>query len=401
MFDMIPTAPPDPILGLTEAFAADPNPHKINLGVGVYQDSQGQTPVMACVLEAQKQILAAEKTKNYRPITGDPDYGRHTQSLILKADHPIIAQNRIMTAHCPGGTGALRVAADYLAKLHRGTTVWLSDPTWANHEGIFKAAGLPTETYPYFDATNMSLSFDEMIEGMDSMSRGDVMLLHGCCHNPTGVDLSGTQWRSLAEKIRDVGVLPVIDLAYQGLADGLDPDVAGLRMLADLVPELMVCSSYSKNFGLYNERVGALSIIASSEKAVQAVFSQIKTVIRANYSNPPAHGGAIVKTVLDSNELRSLWQEELSAMRQRIKDMRKAFAGGLADRGVDLIPSGNDFLNKQNGMFSFSGLTKQQVGRLREEHSVYIVGSGRINVAGITSANIERLCDAVQDVVQS
>ncbi|MCC5830309.1 MAG: aspartate/tyrosine/aromatic aminotransferase [Phycisphaeraceae bacterium] len=398
MFDSVPTAPPDPILGLTDAFKADPNPDKINLGVGVYQDETGHTPILDSVTEARKRIIAAEKSKTYMPITGDPAFGRHTQSLLLGADHALVDQKRILTAHCPGGTGALRIAGEYLARLHRGATIHISDPTWANHESVFGAAGLPIETYDYLAGETISLDFEAMLESIEGMARGDVILLHGCCHNPTGIDLSSEQWRTVAERIRDQGLLPLVDLAYQGFADGLNEDAGGLRILASIVPEMIICSSYSKNFGLYNERVGALSIIASSTKAAEAVFSQIKTIIRANYSNPPAHGAAIVTTILDDAQLRKRWEVELAEMRTRINDLRRKFAEALAERRVKLIESGNDFLNHQRGMFSYSGLNREQVTKLRREQAVYIVGSGRINIAGINDRNLVPLCDAIAAV---
>lgn len=397
MFEKITPAPPDAILGLTETFKADPNPGKINLSVGVFKDSNGETPLLEVVKEAEKRLLASGATKSYLPIDGPPEYGATVRALMFGAGHEVIASNRAATAQTPGGTGALRVASEFIKTCLPGATVWMSDPTWANHPNIFGAAGLETKHYPYLDASHEGLDFDAMVATLDHIPKGDVVLLHGCCHNPTGVDPTPDQWSALAESAKERGWIPLVDFAYQGFADGLEEDAAGVRRMLTPGCEMLICTSFSKNFGLYNERVGALTAVAQDEDAAKAAQSHVKKCIRANYSNPPAHGGKIVTTVLGDEVLKAQWYEEVAAMRQRIHGMRKLFVDTLAGKGVKRDFS---FLTKQKGMFSFSGLTKQQVERLREEYSVYIVGSGRINVAGMTEANMDRLCTAIADVLQ-
>jgi aspartate/tyrosine/aromatic aminotransferase len=396
MFETVKTAPADPILGLTEAFNQDPNPDKINLSVGVYKDGSGKTPVLATVKEAERRLLEGETTKSYLPMPGDPTYGSLVQKLMFGDGHSIVAEGRGATAHCPGGTGALRVAGDYLHKLHPGSAIWLSDPTWANHPTVFAAAGLEVKTYAYRDPATNGLDFNAMLESLEKVPAGDVALLHGCCHNPTGIDPTAEQWSQIGELLRRRGVLPLVDFAYQGLADGIDQDAAGLRALVEQVDQLLISSSFSKNFGLYRERTGALTIIGATAEQAKTVMSQLKLVIRANYSNPPAHGGGIVITVLQDPELRAKWELEVAEIRDRINGMRHLFVDTLKAKGVT-----RDFSSiiQQRGMFSFSGLTKEQVEELREKHAIYIVGSGRINVAGMTEANIDRLCDAIASVL--
>jgi aspartate/tyrosine/aromatic aminotransferase len=396
MFETVKTAPADPILGLTEAFNQDPNPDKINLSVGVYKDGSGKTPVLPTVKEAERRLLEGETTKSYLPMAGDPTYGSLVQKLMFGDGHGIVAEGRGATAHCPGGTGALRVASDYIHKLHPGSAIWLSDPTWANHPTVFEAAGLEVKTYAYRDPATNGLDFNAMIESLEQVPAGDVVLLHGCCHNPTGIDPTVEQWSQVGELIRRRGALPLVDFAYQGLADGIDQDGAGLRALVEHVDQLLISSSFSKNFGLYRERTGALTIIGSTAEQAQTVMSQVKLVIRANYSNPPAHGGGIVMTVLQDPELRAKWELEVAEIRDRINGMRHLFVETLKAKGVT-----RDFsaITQQRGMFSFSGLTREQVEELREKHSIYIVGSGRINVAGMTEANMDRLCDAIASVL--
>ncbi len=398
MFEHVALAPPDAIFGLIEAFKKDPDPHKINLGAGVYKDENGQTPVLATVKQAEARILEQEKSKTYLPIDGAPEYGEAVRELIFGHGHAVIEDRRAVTAHCPGGTGALRVAMDLLRRVRPETTVWLSAPTWPNHPQLLDAAGLQAAAYPYFDRQSNDLDFSGMIDALSRAEAGDVVLLHGCCHNPTGVDPSPEQWVKIGELLAERQALPLVDFAYQGFAAGIQEDAGGLRALCDLLPELIVCSSFSKNFGLYNERVGALTVIAASAERAAAVKSQVKSLIRANYSNPPVHGAASVTTVLCNAELRDQWQQELAGMRDRIHAMRQLFARELDARGVKLSPAGNDFIAAQKGMFSFSGLDKEQVARLRGEHSIYIVGSGRLNVAGMTKNNMPRLCDAIAAV---
>ena len=402
MFADIATAPPDAILGLSEAFAKDPRPGKINLAVGVFKDAAGKTPVLASVKAAEKKLLETEATKCYKPIDGDPAYAKVVTDMLLGDGHAAAKAGRVATADTPGGTGALRVAADFIHTQFPGATIWCSDPTWANHPQIFAAAGVASKTYPYFDAANNALAFDRMLEALGQIPGGDVVLLHGCCHNPTGVDLSVAQWREVAKVCARRGLLPLVDFAYQGFGTGLREDAAWLEAMLAAAPdlELLICSSFSKNFGLYNERVGALTAIAGDAARADAVMSQIKTTIRANYSNPPAHGASVVTTIMQDAALRRQWEGELTAMRDRINGMRAAFAAALDQRGLSLSPRGNGFITEQKGMFSFSGLSKQQVQKLKDEHAIYIVGSGRINVAGMTDATMAPLCDAIASVMR-
>ena len=398
MFENVDLAPPDAIFGLSEAFRNDPNPHKINLGAGVYKDEDARTPVLACVKEAERRILESEPSKTYLPIDGTAEYGRAVQELLFGREHEIVGSRRAVTAHCPGGTGALRVAGDLLKHLRPATTLWLSQPTWPNHPQIYGAVGLEMKSYPYFDARTNDLAFERMIEALARAEAGDVVMLQGCCHNPTGVDPTAEQWARIGDLLAERRAVPLVDFAYQGFAFGVQRDAMGIRTLCDKVGELMICSSFSKNFGLYNERVGALTVVASSEEVAEAVRSQAKRLIRANYSNPPAHGSAIITTILGDAGLRHRWEDELAQMRERIHRSRRLFARELDARGVKLSPSGNGFIRDQQGMFSFSGLDREQVAKLRDEHSIYIVGSGRINVAGMTEGNMPGLCDAIAAV---
>ena len=397
IFDNVQTAPPDAILGLTEAFNADTNPKKINLSVGVYQDADGTTPILQTVREAERRLLESEKSKSYRPIPGDAAYNRAVQALMFD-DPALTDSSRMVSAHTPGGTGALRVAGDLLCRIHGQVTVHVSDPTWANHDAVFRAAGLATATYPYYNASAFDLDFEAMMKGIEQVPAGDVIVLHACCHNPTGADPTAEQWERIATTLAQRRIVPLVDFAYQGLAEGLEPDALGVRALARHVPEMFIASSFSKNFGLYSERTGALSILAATPAAAEAVFSQLKTVIRANYSNPPAHGGSIVTTILGDAALRKQWEQEVAQMRDRINGIRATFARALDERGVKLSPDGNGFITRQKGMFSFSGLSREQVERLRKEDSIYIVGSGRINVAGMNQANVPLVCDAIRKV---
>jgi aspartate/tyrosine/aromatic aminotransferase len=396
MFETLDTAPADPILGLTEAFKKNPNPAKINLGVGVYKDARDRTPVFASVKRAEERLLAQESTKDYLLISGAVEYAAAVQALLFVPDHDIITSKRAVTAHTPGGTGALRVAADFLHVKFPGAQIWLSEPTWENHVNVFTAAGVEVRRYPYYDAVNKCLKFDAMASALQSAPEGDVVLFHACCHNPCGMDPTPDQWRVLAGIASQRGFLPFFDFAYQGLADGLEEDATGLRIFCAACPELIIASSFSKNFGLYNERAGALTLVASSEMAAQRAFSHVKRVIRANYSNPPSHGAAIVTTILNDPALRAQWEGEVAAMRDRINGMRQLFVNTLKAKGVTRDFS---FLTRQKGMFSFSGLTLEQVTTLREKYAIYIVNSGRINVAGMTPDNMDRLCGAIAAVL--
>lgn len=396
MFEKIEAAPPDAILGITEAFKKDPRTDKINLSVGVYKDKSGATPVLASVQAAERRLVEETNTKSYKPIEGDPAYGRAVRTMLFGANSSLIDDETSATCHTPGGTGALRLAADFLKTKAGVSKIWMSDPTWANHPAIFRGAGMEVAQYAYFDAATNSLDFSSMKASLGHVRPGEAVLLHACCHNPSGVDPSVEQWKELAALLSSKGALPVVDFAYQGLGTGLEEDAAGLRALVDSFDEMMVCSSFSKNFGLYNERTGALTVQSKSKEVMAAVLSQLKTCARINYSNPPAHGGAIVTTILNDAGLRKLWEQEVADMRDRIVSMRSAFVEGLAAAGAKQDFS---FIQQQKGMFSFSGLSKAQVQILKEKHGIYIVGSGRLNVAGMTTDNMDRLCAAIVSVL--
>ena len=396
MFEKIAAAPADPILGLTDIFRADARPNKINLGIGVYKDETGKTPVLTSVKKAEQYLLENETTKNYLGIEGIPAFASCTQELLFGKNSPIITDKRARTAQTPGGTGALRVAADFIANQTDAKRVWVSNPSWPNHKNVFSAAGLEVLEYNYYDAANHALDFDGLLNSLQQAQAGDVIVFHGCCHNPPGIDPTPEQWSQLAELSVSKGWLPLFDFAYQGFAKGLEEDAQGLRIFAAKHKELIVASSYSKNFGLYNERVGACTIVAADAETADRAFSQVKAAIRANYSNPPSHGAAIVATILSNDALRAIWEQELADMRQRIHRMRQLFVNTLQEKGAQQDFS---FIINQNGMFSFSGLTKDQVLRLREEFGVYAVNSGRVNVAGMTPDNMAPLCEAIVAVL--
>ncbi len=401
MFESIDAAPVDPILGLTDAFMAETRPGKINLGVGVYQDENGVTPVLPSVVEATRRVTSTEKTKSYLPIPGAPEYGAAVQLLMLGPGHEVLVSNRASTSHTPGGTGALRVVGDFLKNNFPGATIWMTDPTWANHPAIFAAAGVKTGTLPYFDAKTNGLAFDAFLDALKKLPAGDAVLLHGCCHNPTGIDPTVDQWRQIAAALAERKVLPVLDFAYQGFGDGVEEDAAGLREFCTPGAELIVCSSFSKNFGLYRERVGAVTFIAKDSGRRDVVQSQVNRVIRTNYSNPPAHGAALVTTILADADLKKQWLAELEQMRNRINGMRTLLVEKLAAEFAKSGAAAVDysFIQQQRGMFSFSGLSKEQVAKLRERDAIYMVGSGRINVAGITPTNVDALAKAIVSVL--
>ncbi|CDG11588.1 TPA: amino acid aminotransferase [Serratia marcescens] len=396
MFEKITAAPADPILGLTDIFRADARPNKINLGIGVYKDETGKTPVLTSVKKAEQYLLENETTKNYLGIEGIPAFASCTQVLLFGKESPIVADRRARTAQTPGGTGGLRVAADFIANQTSAKRIWISNPSWPNHKNVFSAVGLEVLEYAYYDAANHALDFDGLLNSLKQAQAGDVVLFHGCCHNPTGIDPTAEQWAQLAELSVTNGWLPLFDFAYQGFAKGLEEDAQGLRIFAAKHQELIVASSYSKNFGLYNERVGACTIVAADAETADRAFSQVKAAIRANYSNPPSHGAAVVATILGNDALRAMWEQELTDMRQRIHRMRQLFVNTLQEKGAQQDFS---FIIQQNGMFSFSGLTKEQVLRLREEFGVYAVNSGRVNVAGMTPDNMAPLCEAIVAVL--
>ena len=391
-------APPDPILGLAEAYRADPREGKINLSSGVFVDATGTTPVLDTVIEAERRLATAAGTKLYRPIDGDVAYRSIVRDLVLGADHEAVTSGRALVTQTPGGTGGLRVAADLLRQTGAGGTLWMSEPTWPNHPQLFNAAGFRIRTYPYTDQTGRRIDEAALLDALGQAAPGDIVLLHGACHNPTGVDPSPELWRRIGDVVEANRLLPLVDLAYQGFGDGLTEDAAGLRELVRPGAELLVSTSFSKTFSLYAERVGAMLVIARSAEDAAAVQSHVKIAIRVNYSNPPAHGADIVRTVLADPELRARWEVELAGMRDRIKDNRRALVAALEARS---IPGDWGGIATQRGMFALLGLTTDQVARLREEHGVYVVGRGRINVAGFTQANLDPFADALGSVLGS
>ncbi|MDW6093062.1 amino acid aminotransferase [Vibrio rhizosphaerae] len=396
MFEKVVAAPADPILGLTEEFKSDPRSEKINLGVGIYKDESGQTPILATVKKAEAILLESEKTKSYLTIEGMADYALAVQKLLFGADADIVTSQRAKTAQAPGGTGALRVAGEFIKRHLSSNKIWISNPTWANHNGVFKAAGLETAQYSYYNAETKDKDFSAMVADLQGADAGDIVLLHGCCHNPTGIDPTTEEWETLAKLVAEKGLIPLFDFAYQGFAKGVEEDAAGLRIFARYNQELLVASSFSKNFGLYNERVGAFTLVAESKDVATTSFSQVKSIIRAIYSNPPAHGAAVVTTILSHPELYAEWIQEVAEMRDRIQEMRDLFVATLKEQGVQQDFS---FIARQNGMFSFSGLNPEQVAQLKDEFGIYIVGSGRISVAGMTKNNMLPLCKAIAAVL--
>ncbi|WP_338593386.1 amino acid aminotransferase [Shewanella khirikhana] len=396
IFSQVVPAPADPILGLTDAFKADPRTDKVNLGVGIYKDEAGQTPVLKSVKQAEAILLDEETTKNYLGIEGVTLYNKVVQALLFGEAHPVLDAGRAVTAQAPGGTGALRIAAEFVVRNTPSRVIWVSNPTWANHQNIFETAGLTVKEYGYYDAASHGIDFDAMLSSLDAAVEGDLVLLHGCCHNPTGIDLTLEQWQKVGELCAAKGLIPLFDFAYQGFGRGIEEDAEGLRLVASMVPELLIANSFSKNFGLYNERIGAVTLVGATNDEAKVAFSQIKRTIRANYSNPPAHGAMIVSTILSRPELKAQWEQELAEMRERIAKMRTLFVESLAAAGVTQDFS---FISHQMGMFSFSGLNKAQVEALKNEHGVYIVGSGRISVAGMTQSNMPAICKAIAAVL--
>ena len=398
MWKGVHAAPVDSIFGLTEAFKNDSNPRKVNLGVGVYQDDDGNTPILKCVKKAERMLLENECTKSYLPISGDPLYGANVQQLLFGGESEVIAHKRAVTAHAPGGTGALRVGAQLLKKMRPQAKVWVSSPTWANHVGIFADTGVELKEYAYYDAATHGLDSEGMFASLEEIPQGDIVLLHACCHNPSGVDPSEEQWRRLVAIAKEKQWLPFLDFAYQGLGDGVKRDRICVEIMAEACIDFIVASSFSKNFGLYNERTGALTIVAPSAAEAEVAMSHLKKTVRGRYSNPPAHGGLTVAAILDSEELCSLWRRELGAMRERIIAMRTALVDGLAARGV----AGDfSYIKQQRGMFSFSGLDDETVAWLRDNRGIYVVGGGRINVAGLTTKNVDYVCDAISEALAS
>ncbi|HYF57466.1 MAG TPA: amino acid aminotransferase [Burkholderiaceae bacterium] len=395
-FSAVPMAPRDPILGLNEAFAADPRPGKVNLGVGVYYDDAGKIPLLAAVRQAEAQRTAAAPARGYLPIDGIVQYNLAVQTLLFGADSPLVTGRRVATVQALGGTGALKVGADLLRRFVPEAKVWISDPSWENHRALFEGAGFAVETYPYYDASTHGVRFDEMLATLRSLPAKSIVVLHACCHNPTGVDLTDAQWAQVVEACSAASLIPFLDIAYQGFGDGIEPDAAPVRRFAASNLDFLVSSSFSKSFSLYGERVGALSFVAQDGDEAARLLSQLKRVVRTNYSNPPTHGGSVVATVLNTPELRALWEQELAGMRDRIRAMRDGLVERLAARGV---ARDFGFVRKQRGMFSYSGLTAAQVERLREEYGIYAVSTGRVCLAALNSRNIDGVADAIAKVI--
>jgi len=390
-------APKDPILGVTEAYVADKNPKKVNLGVGVYTDDNGKVPLLECVRRAEESRVKSGTPKSYLPIDGLAAYDRAVRELVFGSSSIAVKENRVVTIQALGGTGGLKIGADFLKQISPGATAWISDPSWENHRALFEGAGFAVREYPYYDPKTHGLNFEGMLGALNKMPAGAIAVLHSCCHNPTGVDLAQDQWKQVLDVVQSRGIVPFLDLAYQGFADGADADAYAPRLFAGATQPVFLSSSFSKSFSLYGERVGAFSLVAGSSDEAARALSHLKRVVRANYSNPPTHGSDIVARVLADPALRALWDKELGAMRDRIKAMRKALVEGIHARvpGADF-----SFVLKQRGMFSYSGLTREQVLRLRSEYSIYTIETGRICVAALTSKNIDYVADAIARVIK-
>ena len=388
-------APRDPILGITDAYNADTNPRKVNLGVGVYVDDNGKVPLLECVKQAERQITERQSPRSYLPIDGLPAYDREVQRLLF-GDGDIVGDGCAITIQALGGTGGLKIGADFLRRFSPHAEVWISDPSWENHRALFESAGFTVKTYPYYDAATHGLIFHGMLVGLADIPAGDIVVLHACCHNPTGVDPCPEQWSKVIDAVTSRMLIPFLDIAYQGFAEGIDADGAVVRRFAAAGGPLFVSSSFSKSFSLYGERVGALSVVASEKLEAARVLSQMKRVVRTNYSNPPMHGGEIVARVLSTPDLRALWERELAGMRERIRVVRKQFVEQLMQKAPVADFS---FVAQQRGMFSYSGLNKEMVSRLRDESSIYAVDSGRICVAALNSHNLDYVTDAIAHVI--
>lgn len=396
IFSAIAMAPRDPILGITEAFNADTNPGKINLGVGVYYDDNGKVPLLECVRKAEALIAEQLAPRTYLPIDGLAAYDKAVQELVFGAGSAIIQEKRAVTVQAIGGTGALKIGADFLERFAPGAQVYISDPSWENHRALFEGAGFTVNNYTYYDPATRGVNFAGMMASLHAMPRGSVVVLHACCHNPTGADLTADQWGDVIKAVTEGGLIPFLDMAYQGFGAGIQQDGAVVSRFAAAGGPLLVSNSFSKSFSLYGERVGALSVVAASADEAARVLSQLKRVVRTNYSSPQIHGGKVVATVLTTPELRALWEQELEGMRVRIRDMRNQFVEKLKEKapGQDF-----EFVREQVGMFSYSGLTKQQVEILRKEHAIYAVDTGRICVAALNSKNIDVVIDAIAKVL--
>ena len=397
MFKHLKAVSGDPLLALIVAHKQDTNPKKIDLGVGVYKDDNGATPILNSVKKAEAILLEQEDSKSYLGIYGAEEFEAIIQNLILGENSPLIASERIRSTQTPGGTGALKVAADFISANLKDARLWVSDPTWGNHQSIFNSAGVEVKSYPYYDPKTNGLRFDDMMATLKAEAKeGDVLLVHACCHNPTGIDLQPEHWEILTDFVNERGLLPLVDAAYQGFGDGLDDDLAGLRHMAANVKNMLIANSFSKNFGIYRERCGGLSILAENKDEANAAFSIVGQAIRANYSMPPAHGAAVVYTIMSSPELKAEWEQEVTAMRNRINGLREKLVAKLAASGVSKDFS---FIKDQRGMFSYSGLTLEQVRTLRNDYSIYIADSGRMSISGVSDDNIDYLCESIAKVV--
>ena len=397
LFAHLEQAPRDPILGLTEAFVADTRPEKVNLGVGVYYDDQGKLPLLGCVKSAEASRIAAAPARGYQPIEGAQAYNKAVQSLLFGAEHPLLKAQRVVTIEALGGTGALKVGADLLRRFFPQASVAISDPSWENHRALFEAAGFSVSNYAYYDPATRGVNVAGMLQSLRDLPNQTIVVLHACCHNPTGADLSPAEWDQVIAVLNEKQHIPFLDMAYQGFGDGIAQDALSLNKLAATDRPFLVSSSFSKSFSLYGERVGALSVVTSSAEESVRVMSQVKRTIRTNYSNPPTHGGAIVAAVLSTPELRAGWEQELGEMRERIKAMRLGLVQGLQAEGVAADFS---FVTQQRGMFSYTGLTEAQVTRLREEFAVYAINTGRVCIAALNSNNLPRVCKAIAAVLK-
>ena len=395
-FDRVEMAPRDPILGLTEVYLSDKNPKKVNLGVGVYYDDNGKVPLLECVRRAEKELAERAAPRSYLPIDGIAAYDRLVQQLVFGAGSAALKEGRVVTVQALGGTGGLKVGADFLRRIAPEAQVWISDPSWENHRGLFEGAGFKVNAYPYYDTSTRGVNFAGMQEALKTMPAGSIVVLHACCHNPTGVDLSAEQWTAVLETVVARGLIPFLDIAYQGFGDGIEQDAAVVRRFTEAVNPLFVSNSFSKSFSLYGERIGSLSVVTASGEEAARVLSQLKRIVRANYSNPPTHGAQIVATVLNSPELRAQWEQELAAMRERIRAMRRALVDTLREKAPQADFS---FVVRQRGMFSYSGLDRKQVQRLREEFAVYVIETGRICVAALNSHNVDYSAGAIASVI--
>jgi aspartate aminotransferase len=397
VFETLKPLPPDAILGIMTLFRADPHASKIDLSVGVYQDEQGRTPVLASVKRAEQAMLEKQDSKTYVAIAGNASFNRGIEEVLYGKDHPALKAGRVATVQTPGGSGGLSIAGHLVARARPGARIYVSDPTWPNHQPLLKVSGLQLDTYPYYDYAQHRVDFDPMLARLDKASAGELVLIHGCCHNPCGADLSREQWHALTELCERRGLVPFIDIAYQGLAEGLDEDAYGVRLMAERLPEVVVVTSCSKNLGLYRERVGAASVVSANAEAAKLAAANAANVARGIYSMPPDHGAAIVSQILGDATLRAQWIKELEEMRGRLNGLRKLLVDKLAARKT---PMDFSFIAKERGMFSFLGITKEQVIRLREEFHVYMVESSRINIAGINHSNVDRVADSIAAVLK-